>query len=173
MTRRSAALWISLGLLAGCKAEAPKAPPAEPPARSELTSAPAPAETAAPEETVKGSQTLSGTFVGFETGDYLHGVFAVPGGEKRSFFLERGMEIFLVDHASEPLELEVQTVETDIPEAGGRMDIERLHSIRAGTASFAAWWKTAEPSFGKLLDEHQARIDKATLAPEDAPTEGS
>lgn len=172
--KNPAAALILLGLLAGCRA-----PEAEPkgaePAVSDLSSGldGSALEPASAPDKVKATKSLSGKFAGFEAGDYLHAVFTQPDGRKESFFLERGMEIFLIDHAQEPLELEVQTVETDIPEAGGITEIDRLHSIRAGGASFAGWWKTAEPNFGKLLDEYQARIDKATLAPEDAPAETS
>jgi hypothetical protein len=171
------AALILLGLLAGCRAHAPEAEPkaAEPAVVSELSSGldsstlePAPAP-----DKVKATKSLSGKFVGFEAGDYLHAVFARPDGTKESFFLERGMEIFLVDHANQPMELEVQTVETDSPESGGITEIDRLHAIRAGGVTFADWWKTAEPRFGKLLDEYQTRIDKATLAPENAPAETS
>jgi hypothetical protein len=171
--KNTTAALILLGLLAGCRAHAPEAEPkaAEPAVVSDFSSGldssalePAPAP-----DKVKATKSLSGKFVGFEAGDYLHAVFSRSDGTKESFFLERGMEIFLVDHAKEPLELEVQTVETDIPEAGGITEIDRLHGIRAGGVSFADWWKTAEPRFGKLLDEYQARIDKATLAPADTP----
>ncbi|HEV7667307.1 MAG TPA: hypothetical protein VGS22_02205 [Thermoanaerobaculia bacterium] len=175
--KNTTAALILLGLLAGCRAPAPEAEPnvAETAATSDLSSG---ADTSslsvepAPDK-VRETKRLSGTFVGFEAGDYLHAVIAKPDGKRESFFLERGMEIFLVDHAKQPLELEVQTVDTDVPEAGGVITIERLHAIRAGGVTFADWWTTAEPSFGKLLDEYQARIEKATLAPEDAPAETS
>lgn len=176
MKNTSAAL-ILLGLLAGCRAHAPEAEPkaAEPAVVSDLSSGldSLASEPETSPDKVKATKSLSGKFVGFEAGDYLHAVFAKPDGKRESFFLERGMEIFLVDHAKQPLELEVQVVETDVPEVGGIITIDRLHAIRAGGVTFADWWKTAEPSFGKLLDEHQARIEKATLAPEDAPAETS
>ncbi len=165
--KNTSAAWIFLGLLAGCRAPAPEV--AEPAVRSDLSSgldsSAVEPETTTPDK-VKATKSLSGRFVGFEAGDYLHGVFSQPDGERVSFFLERGMEIFLLDHAKESLELEVQTLDTNIPEAGGIIEIERLASIRAGGVSFADWWKTAEPNFGKLLDEYQAGIEKATLAPD-------
>ena len=166
MKNPTAAL-ILFGLLAGCRAHAPETEPkpAEPTVVSDLDSS-ALQPAAAPDK-VKATKNLSGKFIGFEAGDYLHAVFAKADGQRESFFLERGMEIFLVDHAKDQLELEVQTVETDIPEAGGVIEIDRLHGIRAGGESFEVWWKSAEPSFGKLLDEYQERIEKATLAPED------
>jgi hypothetical protein len=175
--KNSSAALILLGLIAGCRSHAPEgdSKAVEPSVVSDLSSeldSPASEPATAPDK-VKATKSLSGKFVGFEAGDYLHAVFAKTDGQKESFFLERGMEIFLVDHAKEPLEMEVQTVETDIPEAGGITEIDRLHAIRAGGVSFADWWKTGEPNFGKLLDEYQARIDKATLAPEDAPAETS
>ena len=49
---------------------------------------------------MKATRNLSGKFVGFEAGDYLHAVIARPDGTKESFFLERGMEILLVDGGS-------------------------------------------------------------------------
>lgn len=157
-------------LFIGCRSRAPEPSDSATPAVSSGIEASA-SEPAPLADAVKGTRSLTGRFVGFEAGDYLHAVFARPDGEKESFFLERGMEIFLVDHAQEPMELEVQTVGTEIPEAGGRIEIERVHGLRAGGVSFADWWKTAEPSFGKLLDEYQPRIEKATLAPEDVPAE--
>ncbi len=174
---KNTATLILLSLLAGCRAPAPEAEPtvAEPTVASDLSSGldSSASEPAAAPDKAKATRTSSGKFVGFEAGDYLHAVFVQSGGKKESFFLERGMEIFLVDHAKESLELEIQTIDTDIPEAGGITEIDRLHGIRAGVVSFADWWKTAEPKFGKLLDQYQARIDKATLAPEDAPAEMS
>lgn len=169
--KNATAILILFGLLTGCRGKAPDVEPVSSDLSSGIESSALEPEPAA--EKVKATKSLSGTFVGFEAGDYLHGVFARPNGEKESFFLERGMEIFLVDHAKESLELEVQTVETDIPEAGGITEIDRLHAIRAGNVSFADWWKAAEPKFGQLLDEYQPRIEKATLAPEDAPAEAS
>jgi hypothetical protein len=166
---------ILLGLLAGCHAPAADTEPQETASSSAVaTEAAPPADSARPApETVRETKSLQGTFVGFEAGDYLHAVIREPDGKTESFFLERGMEIFLVDHKDQPLELAYQVVDTDIPEAGGIMTIERLSSIRAGDATFADWWKTAEPNFGKLLDEYQARIEQATLAPEEMPGEDS
>lgn len=151
---------ILLGLLAGCSAPATDSEPeqAAPVATSEAEPEPSP-------ETIRETKTLTGTFVGFEAGDYLHAMIRQPDGKTASFFLDRGMEIFLVDHQDQPLELTYQVVDTNIPEAGGVMTIERLSAIRAGDQTLADWWKTAEPSFGKLLDEYQPRIEEATLDP--------
>ena len=156
---------ILLGLLAGCSAPAkdPEPQQAAPVATSEADPSPGPAGQAP--ETVRETKTLTGTFVGFEAGDYLHAVIRQTDGKTASFFLDRGMELFLVDHKNQPLELIYQVVDTNIPEAGGVTTIERLSAIRAGDQTFADWWKTAEPSFGKLLDEYQPRIEEATLDP--------
>ncbi len=175
--KNTSAACILLSLLAGCRAPVPGAEPkaTEPAVMSDLSSGldSSAAEPESPPDKVKATKSLSGRFVGFEAGDYLHGVFTQADGERVSFFLERGMEIFLLDHAKESLELEVQTLDTNIPEAGGIIEIERLHAIRAGGLSFADWWKTAEPNFGKLLDEYQAGIEKATLAPDLGETSDS
>lgn len=138
---------ILLGLLAGCKAPATDNAPEQTP------------------DTIRETKALTGTFVGFEAGDYLHAVIRQPDDQTRSFFLDRGMEIFLVDHKDQPLELTYQVVDINIPEAGGVTTIERLSAIRAGDQTFADWWKTAEPSFARLLDEYQPRIEEATLDP--------
>ena len=160
--KKTPILLILLPLLTGCTSPAPDSPPEETPP-SETS---APAEQPAP-DTVRETKTLTGELIGFEAGDYLHAVIRQPDGSSASFFLERGMEIFLVDHQSQPLELTYQVVDTDIPEAGGITTIERLHAIKARDQTFADWWKTAEPNFGKLLDEYQPRIEKATLKPEE------
>lgn len=151
----ASAILILLSLLTGCRA------PAADPEPQEATPLADPAQQTP--ETIRETKTFTGEFIGFEAGDYLHAVIRQPDGESASFFLERGMEIFLVDHKDQPLELTYQIVDTYIPEAGGVTTIERLSAIRAGDQTFADWWKTAEPSFGKLLDEYQPRIDKATL----------
>lgn len=160
--KTTSVLLILFALLTGCTSPAPEeAAPSE---------APAPAEQPSP-ETVQETKSLTGEFIGFEVGDYLHAVIRQPDGTTASFFLERGMELFLVDHQNQPLELTYQVVDTEIPEAGGITTIERLSAIRAGDQTFADWWKTAEPDFGKLLDEYQPRIEKATLEPGEAPAE--
>lgn len=152
-----------LGLLAGCSSPVPDSEP-EKTAPSEVSAEPSP-------ETIRETKSLTGTFIGFEAGDYLHAVIRQPDGKTASFFLERGMELFLVDHRNEPLELTYQVVDTDVPEAGGVTTIERLSAIRAGDQTFADWWKTAEPRFGELLDEYQPRIEEATLEPGEVPAE--
>lgn len=164
---------ILVGLLAGCSAPAtdPEPEQAAPAATSETEPSPGPAEQTP--ETIRETKTLTGEFIGFEAGDYLHAVIRQPDGKTTSFFLDRGMEIFLVDHKNQPLELTYQVIDTYVPEAGGVMTIERLSAIRAGDQTFADWWKTAEPRFGKLLDEYQPRIEEATLDSEEIPAEGS
>ena len=158
---------ILLAFLTGCTSPAPDSEPKEA-APAEVS-----AEAETSPETVRETKSLTGTFLGFEAGDYLHAVIRQPDGQTSSFFLERGMEIFLVDHRNEPLELTYQVVDTDVPEAGGVMTIERLSAIRAGGQTFADWWKTAESRFGELLDEYQPRIEEATLEPGEVPVEGA
>lgn len=155
--RTKSILLILLGLLTACSSPAPDSEPEE-----AAPSVPA-------SETIRETKSLTGTFIGFEAGDYLHAVIRQPDGKTSSFFLERGMEIFLVDHQNHPLELTYHLVDADIPEAGGVTTIERLSAIRAGDQTFAEWWKTAEPRFGTLLDEYQTRIEEATLEPGEVP----
>lgn len=170
----TSAVLILLILLSGCRAPAADPEPQEAaPSSISTEAAPLADPPQQTPETIRETKTLTGEFVGFEAGDYLHAVIRQPDGESASFFLERGMEIFLVDHKNQPLELTYQVVDTDIPEAGGITTIERLSAIRAGDQTFADWWKTAEPSFGKLLDEYQPRIDEATLDLEEVPAKDS
>lgn len=167
LARPASIVLILLAVLAGCSSPAPDSEP-EKTASSETSAEAQPAP-----ETIRETKSLTGEFIGFEAGDYLHAVIRQPDGKTASFFLERGMELFLVDHQNQPLELTVQVVDTDIPEAGGVTTIERLSAIRAGDQTFAEWWKTAEPSFGTLLDEYQPRIEEATLEPGEMPAEGA
>ena len=163
---------ILLGLLTGCNSPAPDSEPEKTaPSEASAQAEPSPDPSAPAPETIRETKSLTGEFIGFEAGDYLHAVIRQADGNTSSFFLERGMELFLVDHRNQPLELTYQVVDTDIPEAGGITTIERLSAIRAGDQTFADWWKTAEPSFGKLLDEYQPRIEQATLEPGEVPAE--
>jgi len=172
--KTTSAAVILLGLLVGCREPAlDTEPQATAPSGVSAEAEPSPNPAEQTPDKVLETKSLTGTFVGFESGDYLHAVIRQQDGKSASFFLERGMEIFLVDHKDQPLELTFQVVETDIPEAGGATTIERLSAVRAGDQTFADWWKTAEPSFGKLLDKYQTRIDEATLDPAEVPAEGS
>lgn len=81
------------------------------------------------------AKTLEGTFARIDEGDYFHWVMKTPGGEERSFFIIKPDAS--VDKVVEAPETYVgkkcritwQAGKQDIPEAGGKIDIEQILSV--------------------------------------------
>ena len=89
------------------------------------------------------TQTVSGTFAGWEMGDYLWARIQVPGRETIS--AQPGpspIDLFLDANRGRPVTVEIATVRTNVPEAGGPTEIRRITAARneAGTAD--AWWQS-------------------------------
>lgn len=117
---------------------------------------------------VKETKTIQGSFVSFESGDYLHATIKKSNGEETSFFLmKHGLEYFLVLHKGEPLTLTYQIVDTYIPEAGGMETIERLISAKHGDLTYEAWWTAAKAKSteAQLQKKYDPLVQKATIEP--------
>jgi hypothetical protein len=105
--------------------------------------APANAMAAASHDQVLRSETVSGTFTGWEMGDYLWAHIQVAGrGEPIS--AQPGptpIDLFLDANRGRPVTVDVATVRTEIPEAGGMTEIQRITSARNATTTADAWWQ--------------------------------
>lgn len=114
------------------------------------------------------TKSITGTLKGFEVGDYTHAVIKLASGKEKSFFIgSAGVDYFLALHKGEQLVLTYQIVDAYIPEAGGKMRIERLSGAKAGTLSSAAWWKQmrAKHSVEQLDKMYADKVEKLRLNP--------
>lgn len=114
------------------------------------------------------TRSVKGTLKGFEVGDYVHAVIKLENGKEKSFYIGgMGVDYFLALHKDEPLTLTYQIVDSYIPEANGRMRIERLSGASAGKLTSAAWWKKmrAKHSFEELDKMYSPAVEKLRLNP--------
>ena len=164
MVRRSLLLGAAL-LVAGCgqgPASRSANDAAETPANHAATPANATAPTAAGQGPVLRSETVSGTFAGWEMGDYLWARIEAPGREPvRAQPGPSPIDLFLDAHRGRPVTVEVATVRTNIPEAGGETEIQRIVAARSGATSAQAWWQALSAA------DHQAaqrRFEEGALS---------
>ena len=88
------------------------------------------------------TETVSGTFTGWEMGDYLWGHIQVAG-RREPISAQPGptpIELFLDANRGRPVTVEIATVRTEIPEAGGMTEIQRITSARNAAATADSWW---------------------------------
>ena len=114
------------------------------------TAAPAPAaneaapanNSSAAAEPVLRRETVTGTFTGWEMGDYLWAHIAVPGREAIS--AQPGptpIDLFLDANRGRQVTVEVSTVTANIPENGGATEIQRITAARNAAGTAEAWYQ--------------------------------
>jgi hypothetical protein len=89
------------------------------------------------------TETVTGTFTGWEMGDYLWGHIRV-GGRGEPISAQPGptpIDLFLDANRGRTVTVEIATVRTEIPEAGGMTEIKRITAARNATATADAWWQ--------------------------------
>ena len=97
---------------------------------------------AASHDQVLRRETVSGTFTRWEMGDYLWAHLQVPGRPEIS--AQPGpapIDLFLDANRGRPVTVELATVRTMIPEAGGPMEIQRITAARNAAGTADAWWQ--------------------------------
>jgi len=90
------------------------------------------------------SETVSGTFTGWEMGDYLWAHIQVAGRHE-PVSAQPGptpIDLFLDANRGRPVTVDVATVRTEIPEAGGMTEIQRITGARNATTTAEAWWQS-------------------------------
>ncbi len=94
-------------------------------------------------DVVKRTVKITGKVVGFEMGDYTYVQIRNTKGDEASYFVggKPGLDWFLAAHANKTATFTVQFVSSVIPEAGGRIDIERVSDAKVGKVTFASWMK--------------------------------
>jgi hypothetical protein len=131
----------ALLLMAGCDASPP---------REEATSASnraKPAATGEPQAVkVLKWETVEAVFTGWEHGDYLWARLEVKGREPFGAWSGPSpIDLFLDAHLGKPLTIRLETIDAEVPEAGGRMEVPRVADARIGTVTAAAWWGALSP----------------------------
>lgn len=108
-----------------------------------------------PKDVILSTQKVTGKFVGFETGDYVHALIAPKKGEEMSVFIHGyGLDYFLAVNANKTGVFTIQTVKSYVEEAGGVIELDRVTSATFGKTTFASWWKATRKSMTP------AQIDK-------------
>jgi hypothetical protein len=100
------------------------------------------ANNSAAAEPVLRSETVSGTFTGWEMGDYLWAHIDVPGRETIS--AQPGpspVDLFLDANRGRPVTVTISTVRANIPENGGPMEVERITAASNAAGTAEAWWQ--------------------------------
>ncbi len=121
-------------------------------ATANAANAPAPAPAANEAQPVNNSsaatepvlrrETVSGTFSGWEMGDYLWAKIDVPARETiRAQTGPTPVDLFLDANRGRPVTVEVSTVMANIPENGGSTEIQRITAARNAAGTAEAWWQ--------------------------------
>ena len=100
-------------------------------------------ESASSHDQVLRTETVSGTFTGWEMGDYLWAHIQVAG-RREPVSAQPGptpIDLFLDANRGRPVTVDVATVRTEIPEAGGMTEIQRITAARNATTTAQAWWQ--------------------------------
>jgi hypothetical protein len=122
-------------------ANASNAANAAPPAPAANGAAPANNGSAAAEPVLR-RETVTGTFSGWEMGDYLWAKIEVPGRETiRAQPGGTPIDVFLDANRGRQVTVEVSTVRADIPENGGATEIQRITAARNAAGTAEAWWQ--------------------------------
>ena len=131
------------GQTAGNNAAAGNATNAAAPASTPAANEAAPANNAAAAtEPVLRRETVSGTFSGWEMGDYLWAKIEVPGRETiRAQTGPTPVDLFLDANRGRPVTVEVATVMANIQENGGPTEIQRITAARNAAGTAEAWWQ--------------------------------
>ncbi len=112
------------------------------PAPAENAVAPANSNSAAAEPVLR-RETVTGTFSGWEMGDYLWAKIEVPGRETvraQPAPEPEAIALFLDANRGRQVTVEVATVMANIPENGGATEIQRITAARNAAGTAEAWW---------------------------------
>ena len=109
--------------------------------------APAPREAAAPAspKPLK-SEIVEAVFTGWDKGDYVWARLEVKGREPFGAWSGPSpIDLFLDSHVGRPLTLRLDTIVADVPEAGGKMELQQVADARIGALTTAGWWSSLSP----------------------------
>jgi len=106
-----------------------------------------------------------GEFIGFQFGDYLHATFREKNGKERSFFIQtQGIDYFLVQYRGRNVQVTYEVVDQFVPEAGERIQLERIVDAQVGTQRYSRWWQEIQNKIApeEIQRRYEPLVEKAT-----------
>jgi len=106
-----------------------------------------------------------GEFIGFQFGDYLHATFREKNGKERSFFIQtQGIDYFLVQYRGRNVQVTYEVVDQFVPEAGERIQLERIVDAQVGTQRYSRWWQEMQNKVApeEIQRRYEPLVEKAT-----------
>lgn len=117
-------------------------------------------------EKIKSIKTVTGKFVRFEWGDYLHADIKKSNGKTKSFWMGgiRCLQCFMAVNQGKTLTFTYEVVDTYIPEGSGRMVTERIKSARIGNLTFEKWWNDLRKKYSvkQIEKKYEVLVNKYT-----------
>jgi hypothetical protein len=113
------------------------------------------------------SQSVEAVFTGWELGDYLWAQLEVEGKLLSAWPGASPIDYFLDYHERKPIVVQLETILAEIPEGGGKMQVQRIAGARTGNLTAQEWWQSRNPEQRR---EAQLRIE-ALLGPPPPPEE--
>lgn len=103
------------------------------------------------------TRIVTGTFLGWERGDYLWARLDVGGRRISAMPGDEPIGPFLEARRARPLRLWIATVRVTLPEAG-EVEIERIVRARDNTVNADQWWTRLSPRYRRawLRRYHEA-----------------
>ena len=135
---RQAVLLALSALLSGCDRQSdtnakPSAPAAEK------------ATPGAQQPKVLKSEAVEAVFTGWDVGDYVWARLQVKGREPFGAWPGHSpIDLFLDSHVGEAMTVQLETIIAHVPEAGGKMELQRIADARIGSVTAAAWWQSLD-----------------------------
>lgn len=92
------------------------------------------------------SETAEAVFTGWDIGDYVWARLKIEGRDEFGAWSGPSpIDLFLDAHVGKPITVTIETILTDVPEAGGKIEVPRIAAARIGDLTAAAWWASLSP----------------------------
>jgi hypothetical protein len=129
---------ILVALLAGCDRQGDAATNASAPSAKEVLR-----DTDQPK--VLRSETVDAVFTGWDMGDYVWARLQVKGRDPfGAWSAPSPIDLFLDAHTGKAMTMRLETIIADVPEAGGKMELQRIGDARIGSLTAQAWWQSLD-----------------------------
>ena len=110
------------------------------------------------QEQVLRSEVVPAVFTGWDIGDYVWARLSIEGREPLGAWAGPSpIDLFLDSHVGKQLTVTLQTVRTEVPEAGGPTEVLRISAARTGNLSAQDWWESLSP---KQRRDAQVRLEQ-------------
>jgi hypothetical protein len=117
-------------------------------------------------EKIKSVKTVTGKFIRFVVGDYVHPEIRKSNGKIESYWLGGGigLDYFLAVNRGKTMIFTYEVVDTYIEQNGGPMIIERIKSAKIGSLTFEKWWKALKKKYSvnQIEKKYAALVGKYT-----------